>query len=185
MPMMEVSSTSFVTTVTTKGSLVSATAFLACVLTGSGCMANQPKAPVDDNARLDFCRSVLEAIKPGDKLCGPYLSRLRDEVETRKKSDSMGKEQRDFYRALDIQGKCKKYIGQLMGRGTGGMVSRITSNDYTSATVAYMRNDNTFWMYECKTDGNTIVWRAIPTDGPEKGQAGRWREEDRAPINSL
>ena len=168
-----------------KGPLLTAAASLASLLAASGCMAIQPETPIDDNARLEFCRGVIDAIKPGDKHCGPYLSRLRGEVEAREKNEAKLKGQRDFYRSLDIQESCKRFIGQLMGRETDGMLSRLTSNDYTSATVFYVREDKTFWKYECKTDGNTIVWRAIHTHGPDKGLEGRWREEDRAPIASF
>lgn len=148
-------------------------------------MTSQPKAPIDETARLDFCRSVIDAVKPGDKLCGPYLSRLRDEVKASIDAEARNQEQRNFYRSLDIQGQCKKFISQIMGRATNGMVSKVTSADFSSASVAYMREDDTFWKYECKTDGSTIVWRAIETNGPNKGQVGRWREEDRAQINSF
>ena len=148
-------------------------------------MASQPKAPMDETARLEFCKSVIDAIKPGDKLCGPYLSRLRSEAKARIEAEAKSQDRRNFYRSLDIQGQCKKFIGQIMGRPTDGMVATITTNDFSSASVAYMRDDDTFWMYECKTDGSTIVWRAIDTNVPSKGQAGRWREEDRTEINSF
>lgn len=88
-------------------------------------------------------------------------------------------------KTLDIPGKCKALISNLMGRPVDIMASQYPSGgDTNMAFVSYMRNDGTTWKYQCKTDGSTIVWRGVDIDGPGSGP-GRWRNEDRVPLSSL
>ena len=44
-----------------------------------GCSAEKPLDPQAEAKRLEFCRSVIDAVKPGDKTCGPYLEQLKRE----------------------------------------------------------------------------------------------------------
>jgi hypothetical protein len=88
-------------------------------------------------------------------------------------------------KALDIPGKCKAFIASLMGRPAETMSYQYPSDgDMSMVFVSYMRDDGTVWKYQCKTDGQTIVWRGVDVDGPGSGP-GRWREEDRVPLSSL
>lgn len=41
-----------------------------------------------DDERLDFCRSVRDAITPGDKLCGKYLAQLKQEAIAEKRAEA-------------------------------------------------------------------------------------------------
>lgn len=43
----------------------------------AGCVAEKPRDPQAEAKRLEFCRSVIDAIQPGDKICGPYLEQFR------------------------------------------------------------------------------------------------------------
>jgi hypothetical protein len=88
-------------------------------------------------------------------------------------------------KALDIPGQCKVFIASLMGRPVEKLSYQHPSyGDMSMVFVSYMRDDGTAWKYQCKTDGQTIVWRVVDVDGPGSGP-GRWREEDRVPLSSL
>lgn len=45
----------------------------------AGCSAVKPLDPKAEAKRLAFCRSVIDAVQPGDKTCGPYLAQLKQE----------------------------------------------------------------------------------------------------------
>lgn len=148
-----------------------------------GCSAEKPLDPQAEAKRLEFCRSVIDAVKPGDKTCGPYLERIEKEKKQREITEAASRNRRSFYLSLNVPDKCKKMISNLMGRPVEGMTGSHVRADVTSAIVAYSRDDGTVWIYECKTDGKTMVWRALSTS--EREPAGRWREEDRVPLSSL
>jgi hypothetical protein len=149
----------------------------------AGCSAENSLDPQAEAKRLAFCRTVIDAVKPGDKLCGPYLQQIEREKEQREMVEAKDRDERALYLSLNIPEKCKKMIGNLMGRPVEGMVARHFSGDIKSAIVAYSRDDGTVWTYECKTDGQTMVWRALNIS--ERELEGRWREEDRVPLSSL
>ena len=84
----------------------------------------------------------------------------------------------DFYRA------CKKYVGDIMGRDVASMSSDYSDGSAGIAGISYIRSDDgKLFKYECKTDGQTIVWRGIDVFGPGQGP-GRWRDEDSRPVAS-
>lgn len=45
----------------------------------AGCVAEKPLDPQAEAKRLEFCRSVIDTVQPGDKTCGPYLEQFRRE----------------------------------------------------------------------------------------------------------
>jgi hypothetical protein len=149
----------------------------------AGCSAENSLDPQAEAKRIAFCRSVIDAVKPGDDLCGPYLQQIKKEKELRRAAESKSRDKRAFYLSLNIPEKCKRMISNVMSYPVEGMIARHFSRDITSAIVAYSRDDGTVWTYECKTDGQTMVWRTLNTSGPEF--EGRWREEDRVPLSSL
>jgi hypothetical protein len=156
----------------------------AChVLLLASCGPSEQEKNAQEKADIDFCRSVYQAITPDNKRCGKYLSLLTKEIQNAKESEKKAKDRISFYRSLNIADKCKSLIGQLMGRGKESMISIYPSGgDVTMAMVGYTRDDGTLWLYECKTDGKTLVWRGFNIPGNGEGP-GRWREEDRISIN--
>ena len=56
-----------------------AVAVLLFAVAAAGCVADKPLDPQAEAKRLEFCRSVIDAVKPGDPTCGPYLEQLRRE----------------------------------------------------------------------------------------------------------
>lgn len=149
----------------------------------ASCGVSTTQKAAQEARRLEFCRIVQNSIKEEDEYCRPYFAQLKRERKQREATEKQSEQRRRHYAGLDIQGKCKKYIGQLMGQSPDIMTARLTSNDYNSAMVTYQRDDGTFWHYECITDGKTITWRSINVS--ESGGIGRWREEDRVSIQSL
>jgi hypothetical protein len=72
-----------------------------------------------------------------------------------------------------------------MGRPVEIMTAQYPSEgDPSMAFVSYIRDDGTIWKYQCKTDGQTMVWRGVDIFSPGGGP-GRWREEERVPLSSL
>lgn len=84
---------------------------------------------------------------------------------------------------IDLAAECKKYIGEIMGRSPASMQVDHQSDPVRLVGVSYTRsNDGKKFMYECKTDGVTIVWRGVDIFGPGEGP-GRWRDEDARTIS--
>ncbi len=77
---------------------------------------------------------------------------------------------------------CKKYISELMGREKSIMNSDYDQKAEGIVGISYIRSDDqTLFEYECRSDGNNIVWRGVNIFGPNDGP-GRWRDEDIKPI---
>jgi hypothetical protein len=86
---------------------------------------------------------------------------------------------------IDLASECKKYIGQIMGRSPASMQVDHQSDPGSLVGVSYIRSDDgKKFIYECKTDGSTIVWRGVDIFGPGEGP-GRWRDEEAKPISSI
>lgn len=86
---------------------------------------------------------------------------------------------------IDLAAECKKYIGEIMGRSPASMQVDHQSDPGRLVGVSYIRSDDgKKFMYECKTDGVTIVWRGVDIFGPGEGP-GRWRDEEAKPISSI
>lgn len=148
------------------------------VLALAGCTVQPPPNPQAEADRIAFCKSVIDVVKPGDPKCGKYLAKLKGE-------QSALQSRQAALQQIDVASKCKTLIGQLMGRPVEIMVSRYPDpGNRGNVLVSYQRDDGTFWSYECNTDGQTIVWRAIDIDGLGTGP-GRWREEDRVRLSTL
>ena len=87
--------------------------------------------------------------------------------------------------SLEIPRRCKSLISSTMGRPVEIMTAQYPSEgDPSMAFVSYIRDDGTIWKYQCKTDGQTMVWRGVDIFSPGGGP-GRWREEERVPLSSL
>jgi hypothetical protein len=56
-----------------------AVAVLLIAAASAGCSAEKPLDPQAEAKHLAFCRSVIDAVKPGDPTCGPYLAQLKRE----------------------------------------------------------------------------------------------------------
>ena len=83
---------------------------------------------------------------------------------------------------IDLAAECKKYIGEIMGRSPASMQVDHQSDPGRLVGVSYVRGDDgKRFIYECKTDGVTIVWRGVDIFGPGEGP-GRWRDEEAKPI---
>lgn len=64
-------------------------AALVIVAVLTGCSAEKPLDPQATEKRLAFCRSVIDAVKPGDKTCGPYLEQLKRERDQVQKENEL------------------------------------------------------------------------------------------------
>jgi hypothetical protein len=58
-----------------------AVAVLLIATAVTGCMAEKPFDQQAEAKRLEFCRSVIDAVKPNSPICGPYLDQLKRERE--------------------------------------------------------------------------------------------------------
>lgn len=47
----------------------------------AGCSTQPPPDAKTEAERIAFCRSVIDVVKPGDKICGPYIKKIRQEDE--------------------------------------------------------------------------------------------------------
>lgn len=63
---------------------VHSVAILLLAAAVGGCSAEKPLDPRAEAKRIAFCASVIHAVKPGDKTCGPYLDKARQELERQK-----------------------------------------------------------------------------------------------------
>lgn len=67
---------------------------------------------------------------------------------------------------------CRAAIASIMGRDPN--IIRVTSQDGINVRVAYTRDDGTRWAQACRVhDRGYVEWAGI-----ERGQQGRWRNED-------
>lgn len=83
---------------------------------------------------------------------------------------------------IDLASECKKYIGEIMGRSPASMQVDHQSDPGRLVRISYIRSDDgKKFIYECKTDGVTIVWRGVDIFGPGEGP-GRWRDEEAKSI---
>ena len=86
---------------------------------------------------------------------------------------------------VDLGSACKKYIGELMGRPVSSMNIDRVEDDGSLVAISYVRSDDQkIFKYECKLDGENIVWRGVDIFAPGEGP-GRWRDEDARPVSAL
>ena len=86
---------------------------------------------------------------------------------------------------VDLSSACKKYIGELMGRPVSSMNIDRVEDDGSLVAISYVRSDDQkIFKYECKLDGENIVWRGVDIFAPGEGP-GRWRDEDARPVSAL
>ena len=86
---------------------------------------------------------------------------------------------------VDLSSACKKYIGELMGRSVSSMNVDRVDDDGSLVAISYIRSDDQkLFKYECKLDGENIVWRGVDIFAPGEGP-GRWRDEDAKPVSAL
>ncbi len=55
----------------------------------ASCSVEKPLDPEAEAQRLAFCRTVIDAVKPGDRICGPYLAQLKRERDQAKKDNGL------------------------------------------------------------------------------------------------
>lgn len=81
--------------------------------------------------------------------------------------------------------KCKKYIGEIMGRDPGSMTTDYERIAEKIAGISYTRQDDgKLFKYECTINGDSIVWRGVDLFGQGEGP-GRWRTEDAKALSSI
>lgn len=81
--------------------------------------------------------------------------------------------------------KCKKYIGEIMGRDPGSMTTDYERNAEKIAGISYTRQDDgKLFKYECTINVDSIVWRGVDLFRQGEGP-GRWRNEDARPLSSF
>ena len=86
---------------------------------------------------------------------------------------------------VDLSSACKKYIGELMGRPVSSMNIDRVEDDGSLVAISYVRSDDQkLFKYECKLEGENIVWRGVDIFAPGEGP-GRWRGEDAKPVSAL
>jgi hypothetical protein len=86
---------------------------------------------------------------------------------------------------VDLGSACKKYIGELMGRPVSSMNVDRVEDDGSLVAISYIRSDDQkLFKYECKLDGENIVWRGVDLFAPGEGP-GRWRDEDAKSVSTL
>jgi hypothetical protein len=84
---------------------------------------------------------------------------------------------------VDLASACKRFVGELMGRDPE--IMKAVDNGTQVVSVSYARPaDGKLWKYECKVDGEMIIWRGVDVFGPGQGP-GRWRVEDAKPLVSF
>lgn len=66
---------------------------------------------------------------------------------------------------------CRAIIASLNGRQPD--IIRVVSHEGDQYRVRYTRDDGTVWTNDCIVGNGTAQWRMV-----EKGQPGRWRNED-------
>ena len=68
---------------------------------------------------------------------------------------------------------CKAAIGEMFGHSPS-IIEQINISNST-VSVGYIRDvDNTQWNFECKFNGDEVIWRALP--GSTTNYVGRWRD---------
>jgi len=86
----------------------------------------------------------------------------------------------------DLVDKCKSYISGIMGQPTSIMDSSPGGSEADDiARISYRRPaDGKIFKYECRLDGNSIIWRGVDIFAQGEGP-GRWRHEDAKPISEI
>lgn len=74
---------------------------------------------------------------------------------------------------------CKAAISSVMGRPVNSMISMRSKSD--SPEIFYTKEDGAKHRYNCKFEGNKIIWRAYFDDPVQVGW-GRWRDSDLDPV---
>lgn len=76
-------------------------AFAALLIAAAmaSCSVEKPLDPEAEAQRLAFCRTVIDAVKPGDRICGPYLAQLKQEQQTASKPAPLSPEAKS---AIDL-----------------------------------------------------------------------------------
>lgn len=82
--------------------------------------------------------------------------------------------------AFDNHELCKAAISSVMGRPVNSMISMRSKAD--SPEIFYTRKeDGSKHRYNCKFEGNKIIWRAYFDDPVQVGW-GRWRVSEFDPV---
>jgi hypothetical protein len=154
---------------------LAATVLIATAL--AACGPNPAEKAAEEKRRLEFCKTVLDVTGPTDKLCGRFYAGLIAEKKAR--------EQNNAREIALLPEKCKKYIGELMGRDPASMTINYERSGEKIVGISYARQDDgkTF-KYECTINGNSIVWRGVDVFSPGEGP-GRWRNEDAKALSSI
>jgi hypothetical protein len=143
----------------------------------SGCGPSPEEKAAQEKKQIAFCRNVLDVISPTDKTCGRFYAELIAEKKANAQKIAEAME--------ELPSKCKKYIGELMGREPSSMTTNYENPSDSIVGISYARQDDgKIFKYECTTKDGSIIWRGIDIFYEGEG-AGRWRTEDARPISSL
>lgn len=74
---------------------------------------------------------------------------------------------------------CKAAISSVMGRPVDSMISMRSKSE--SPEIFYTKEDGAKYRYNCKFEGNKIIWRAYFDDPVQVGW-GRWRDSELDPV---
>ena len=68
---------------------------------------------------------------------------------------------------IDLALECKKYISEIMGKPPYLMKVEGQGDPGSMVRISYIRSDDgKKFIYECKTDGVSIVWRGVDIFSP-------------------
>lgn len=70
---------------------------------------------------------------------------------------------------------CKAAISSEMGRSVKTM--KVLKSDADMPEITYTRSDGQKYRYQCRFEGNKVIWRTYFNDHLKKGW-GRWRDTD-------
>ncbi len=166
----------------------------------SGCSFNQKNienanscitgAPVCNDVNRDKLEPDLrfkfdKFIKERDQGVENAQSKRSKQKEIIAEKRSAGKAALDAEELALLPEKCKKYIGEIMGRDPGSMTTDYERNAEKIAGISYTRQDDgKLFKYECTINGDSIVWRGVDIFRQGEGP-GRWRSEDAKAFSSI
>lgn len=143
----------------------------------AACGPSPAEKAAEEKRRREFCKTVLDVTSSADKLCGRYYAGLMAEKKAKESNNAKAMEL--------LPEKCKRYIGELMGRDPASMTSDYTRPEEKIVGISYARQDDgKRFKYECIINGESIVWRGVDIFSEGEGP-GRWRNEDAKGLSSI
>lgn len=150
-------------------------------ITGAPVCEDVNRDKLEPTLRLEFDKFIKKRDQ-GFKNAQNKRSKQKEIIAEKRSAEKASLEAEEL--AL-LPEKCKKYIGEIMGRDPISMTTDYERNAEKIAGISYIRQDDgKLFKYECTINGDSIVWRGVDLFRQGEGP-GRWRTEDAKALSSI